>query len=157
MDAILEKNAAKPVRNITRSAAPAIHAEYGDTPRKADRYIQMIRLLMNFARDQLRWKIENVADKIELYGKQRELEDWPDWMVAKLPEASEVVRSAAELILGTGQRPNAAICMHRDQFRGEMTVTDERRMTAMKFTVRQSYEPIFRRCRFVARTSSQRT
>ncbi len=35
MDAILEKNATKPVRNMTRAAVLAIHAKYGDTPRKA--------------------------------------------------------------------------------------------------------------------------
>ncbi|RMC35345.1 tyrosine-type recombinase/integrase [Paracoccus alkanivorans] len=127
MNEISEKNGGKPVASMTRKAVMAIHAKYADTPRKADRYIQMIRLLMNFAKDQLRWKIENVADKIELYGRQREYEDWPDWMVAKLPEAPEKVRTAAELILGTGQRPNAAINMRRDQFVGDgMFVTDEK-------------------------------
>nr|WP_225612489.1 tyrosine-type recombinase/integrase [Paracoccus sp. PAR01] len=48
-------------------------------------------------------------------------------MVKALNDAPLVVRSAAELILGTGQRPAAAIAMRRDQFNGEwMTVTDEK-------------------------------
>ena len=48
-------------------------------------------------------------------------------MVAALSTAPVAVQAAAELILGTGQRPNAAIEMKRDQFRGEwMEVLDEK-------------------------------
>ncbi|PYG27625.1 tyrosine-type recombinase/integrase [Pelagimonas varians] len=48
-------------------------------------------------------------------------------MVEKLKHAPTKVKTAAELILGTGQRPNAAIKMRRDQFDGEwMIVTDEK-------------------------------
>lgn len=38
MDAILEKNATKPVRNMTRAAVLAIHAKYGDTPARRSLY-----------------------------------------------------------------------------------------------------------------------
>ncbi|MDB6177910.1 hypothetical protein PAF17_10400 [Paracoccus sp. Z330] len=127
MERILEKNADKSVRQMTRKALMDVHAKYADTPRKADWYIQVVRLLLNFAIRKLGWKIENVASGIDLYGKQREFEPWPAWMVKKLDTAPERVRSAAELILGTGQRPQAAILMRRDQFAGEwMTVTDEK-------------------------------
>lgn len=127
MDRILEKNADKSVRDMTRKAVLAAHAQYAETPRKADWYVQVVRMLLNFAIRQLGWTIENVAQGIELYGKQREFEPWPAWLVEKLTEAPITVRSAAELILGTGQRPNAAIQMRRDQFQGEwMTVTDEK-------------------------------
>lgn len=127
MDRILEKNAAKPVKSMTKKALLDVHAKYADTPRKADWYVQVVSLLLNFAIRRLGWKIENVAQGIELYGKQREFEPWPTWMVKALDTAPEVVRSAAEMILGTGQRPNAAINMRRDQFDGEwMTVTDEK-------------------------------
>lgn len=127
IDQILEKNAAKSVRDMTRQAVLAVHAKYADTPRKADWYVQVIRLLLNFAINKLHWKIDNVAQGIDLYGRQREFEPWPAWMIGKLNEAPETVRTAAELILGTGQRPNAAIQMHRDQFHGQwMSVWDEK-------------------------------
>lgn len=124
---ILEKNADKSVRDMTRKGVLAIHAKYAETPRKADWQIQVIRMLLNFAIRRMGWRIENVADGVELYGKQREYEPWPQWMIDKLPDAPERVRTAAELILGTGQRPSAAITMRRDQFNGEwMTVVDEK-------------------------------
>jgi len=40
-------------------------------------------------------------------------------MISKLDTAPKTVQTAAVLILGTVQRPNAAIKMKRDQFRGE--------------------------------------
>lgn len=50
---------------------------------------------------------------------------WEEWLVNQLPQAPEVVQTAAELILATGQRP--AIAMRHDQFQGIlMTVTDEK-------------------------------
>ncbi|WP_116131163.1 tyrosine-type recombinase/integrase [Tropicimonas sp. IMCC34043] len=56
-----------------------------------------------------------------------EFEPWPDWMIEKLSEAPVAVRTAAELILGTGRRPNAAIGMRRNRFDGEwIRVTDEK-------------------------------
>lgn len=127
IERILEKNSDKAVKSMTKKALLDVHAKYADTPRKADWYIQVVRLLLNFAIRKLDWKIDNVASGIDLYGKQREFDPWPAWMVKKLDSAPERVRSAAELILGTGQRPSAAILMRRDQFDGEwMTVTDDK-------------------------------
>lgn len=127
IEAILSTNGERDVASLTRAQVRAVHAKYAATPRKADWYVQIISLLLNFARNTLDWKVENVAEGIELFGKQREFEPWPAWMVAKLDEAPESVRTAAELILGTGQRPNAAIMMERGQFRGEwVEVLDEK-------------------------------
>ena len=127
IEAILASNANRDVSALTRADVRAVHAKYAETPRKADWYIQMISMLLNFAKKSLDWPIENVAEGIELYGKQREFEPWPEWMVEKLEEAPETVRTAAELILGTGQRPNAAITMERGQFRDEwVEVLDEK-------------------------------
>lgn len=127
IERILEKNSDKSVKAMTRKALLDVHAKYADTPRKADWYVQVVRLLMNFAIRKLGWKVDNVAAGIDLYGKQREFEPWPAWMVNNLSDAPERVRSAAELILGTGQRPSAAILMRRDQFDGDwMTVTDDK-------------------------------
>ncbi len=128
IEQILEKNADKDVRDMTRAAVRAIHEKYADTPRKADWYVQVISLLLNFAKRHLDWPIDNVAEGIELHGKRREFEPWPEWMIERLADAPATVRTAAELILGTGQRPSAAITMRRTDFAGEwMTVTDEKR------------------------------
>ncbi|TNE64442.1 tyrosine-type recombinase/integrase [Celeribacter ethanolicus] len=128
MDNIMEKNGNKDVRNTTRSAIRAAHDKLAATPREADKYIQTIRMLWNYGKNKQDWPIgDNPASKIDLYGKQRELEAWPEWMIKKLPGAPESVRIAAELILGTGQRPGAAITMKWEQFEGEwMHVTDEK-------------------------------
>lgn len=128
MDAILEKNGTKDVRRTTRQGVRAAHEKLSDLPRKADHYLQAVSLLWNFGKNKLDWPMgDNPASGIEHFGKRREYEPWPNWLVEKLPEAPKNVRTAAELILGTGQRPNAAINMRRDQFKGEwMTVVDEK-------------------------------
>ena len=126
-DRIIEKNGDLDVRDMTRAEVRAIHQSLADTPRKADWFIQVVRMLFNFAKDHLDWKVDNPAEGIELFGKQREFTPWPDWMVAQLENAPEIVRTAAELMLGTGQRPAAAIAMRHDQFSGEMmTVIDDK-------------------------------
>lgn len=128
MDRIMEKNAEKDVRKTTRQAVRAAHSALSETPRKADKYLQTISLLWNYGADHLDWPIgPNPAKGIAHFGKQREFEPWPEWMIEKLTEAPQNVQTAAQLILGTGQRPNAAIRMRRDQFRGEwMEVLDEK-------------------------------
>lgn len=128
MDAILEKNGGKDVRKTTRAGVRAIHSKLSETPREADKRIQVISLLWNFGAKKLDWPLgENPASGIEKFGRQREYEPWPEWMVKKLDTAPERVRTAAMLILGTGQRPNAAITMRHDQFDGEwMRVRDEK-------------------------------
>lgn len=128
MDAILVKNAKKDMRKTTRQGVRAAHDKLAATPRQADKYLQTVSLLWNYARKKRDWPLgDNPAEGIDHFGKQREYEPWPDWMVAKLDTAPIRVRTAAELILGTGQRPSAAIGMRRDQFTGEwMTVLDEK-------------------------------
>lgn len=128
MDAIIEKNGDKAVKTLTRQQVRAIHAKYAETPRKADKLVTTISLLWNYAAQKLDWPLpENPAAGIDRYGTQREYLPWPEWMIAKLADAPETVRTACELILGTGQRPSAAITMRRDDFQGEyMTVRDEK-------------------------------
>lgn len=124
---IVEKNGAKPIAATTRAHVRAVHAKYVSEPRKADWKIQIISLLFNFARLTLDWAVENPAEGIELYGSRREFEPWPAWMVAKLVDAPPMVRATAELILGTGQRPSAAVAMRHSDFAGDyMTVKDEK-------------------------------
>ncbi len=128
MDRILEKNAGKPVASTTRQALRAVHASLSGTPRKADRYLQTVSLLWNYAKNELDWPLgENPASGIKHFGAQREYLPWPDWLINKLPEAPDAVQAAAELILGTGQRPNAAISMEHTQFLGDtMMIWDEK-------------------------------
>lgn len=66
---------------------------------------------------QLDWLLgPNRARGIKHFGTQREFEPWPDWMVAAIQEAPFQVKVLANLILGTGQRPGAAVAMRHDQF-----------------------------------------
>lgn len=128
MEEILIKNANKAVRNTGKQNLRSIHAKMAGKPRKADKRLQVISLLWNYAKDKLDWPIgDNPTKGIDHYGKQREFEPWPDWMIGKLSEAPDTVRTAAELILGTGQRPNAAISMEHRRFSGDwMEVLDEK-------------------------------
>ncbi|WP_406870253.1 tyrosine-type recombinase/integrase [Thioclava sp. 'Guangxiensis'] len=127
LEKILAKNADKDVRDMDRATVRAMQQKLKDTPRQADWFVQIVRILFNFAAKQLDWNVRNPAEGIDLFGKQREFEPWPEWMVEKARAAPENVRTIIELILGTGQRPSAAIAMRRDQFEGDiMTVTDEK-------------------------------
>lgn len=128
MEILLEKNGEKDVRDTTRQHVRAIHQKLADTPRKADHMVQVISLLWNYAKNELDWNIgDNPAARISLYGPQREFLPWPEWMIDLLSSAPLDVQITAELILGTGQRPNAAISMRRSDFDGEwMWVLDEK-------------------------------
>ena len=139
MDALLAKNADKDVRQTTKAHVRAIHNRLKDTPRKADHYLQVLRLLWNYARKKLDWPLgENPAEGIDLYGPMRRFKAWPDWMVASLTSSPADVRTMGELLLGTGQRPGAAAKMRWEDFQGDwMTVTDEKADTR-----RQVYCPV---------------
>ncbi|MGJ8595355.1 tyrosine-type recombinase/integrase [Sulfitobacter sp.] len=128
MEAILLKNGGKAMSTTTRQDLRSAHQSLSATPKKADRLLQTISLLWNFAAEQLDWPLgPNPAKGINHFGKQREFEPWPDWMVGKLADAPMRVQVLARLILGTGQRPGAAVGMRRDQFEGEwMVVRDEK-------------------------------
>lgn len=127
MDAFLSKNGEKDVRRTTRKKLRAAHRNKADRPRMADRYLTVVSLLWNYALKE-DWPLgENPATGIEKYGTQNEMEPWPAWLIKKLDEAPETVRTACELILGTGQRPSAAITMRHEDFDGEwMHVVDQK-------------------------------
>ncbi|TDK50830.1 hypothetical protein E1832_05460 [Antarcticimicrobium luteum] len=128
MDDIMAKNGGKPMAATTRQAVRAAHAKLSATPRKAQRMVQTVSLLWNYAANELDWPLgENPARNLGKYTPTSPYEPWPEWMVKALDSAPPRVRIAANLILGTGQRPNAAITMRRDQFQGEwMSVLDEK-------------------------------
>lgn len=128
MDAIMEKNGGKDMRATKREHVRSALGKLADTPKKASRYAQTISLLWNYARKELDWPLgENPASGLAKHKPARPYDPWPEWMVKALDTAPERVRTAAKLILGTGQRPSAAITMRRDAFDGEwMTVRDEK-------------------------------
>ncbi|MEY8841293.1 tyrosine-type recombinase/integrase [Cribrihabitans sp. XS_ASV171] len=128
MDEIMQKNGDKDMRRTTRKAVRAAIGKLAETPRKASRYAQTISLLHNYATRELDWPLgQNPAAGLAKHKPAREFEPWPQWMVDKLPSAPETVETAAMLILGTGQRPNAAISMTKAAFSGEwMRVRDEK-------------------------------
>ncbi|WP_281969080.1 tyrosine-type recombinase/integrase [Roseovarius nanhaiticus] len=125
---ILEKNADKSMSATTRQAIRKKHIAMAETPRAADWMLQSVSILWNFAKDQLDWPLgDNPTARVEKYGTQKEFRTWPDWMLDALDDAPQVVRIACGLILGTGQRPSAAIAMPRIAFHGEwVTVIDEK-------------------------------
>jgi integrase len=127
LDSIREKSGHVDVTMVRRSEVEAIHEKYSDTPRMADHRLQVLRLLFSHA-IRLEWMTHNPASGVELFGKQREYEPWPSWMVGMLWEAPEDVRHLAEVILWTGQRPNAAAEMQWSDINGDrMTILDEKR------------------------------
>ncbi|KUP90936.1 tyrosine-type recombinase/integrase [Tritonibacter horizontis] len=128
MDRIMEKNGNKDMAATTRPALKAALAKMANQPRKASKYAQTVSILWNYAETELDWPLgPNPAKKLAAYKPVREFEPWPAWLVDSLPTAPDSVQMAAHLILGTGQRPNAAIRMKHSQFHGDtMTVLDEK-------------------------------
>ena len=127
MNRIMDKNGSRDVRKTTRAGLKAAHRKMADKPRMADRYLTVISLLWNYGKNE-EWPLgDNPVEGIKKYGTQNQFLPWPDWLVEKLVDAPEVVRTACYLILNTGQRPGAAIGMKHSDFRGEwMDVLDEK-------------------------------
>lgn len=125
---ILEKNADKAVSSTTRSAIRKKHNSMSATPRAADWMLQAVSILWNYAKEKLDWPLgDNPAHGVDKYGSRRAFLPWPDWLLEELVNAPNDVRIGAELIIGTGQRPSAAIKMLRSAFKGEwVTVVDEK-------------------------------
>ena len=113
---------------ITRPLLKAALSKMDDTPRNASKYAQTISILSNYAATELDWPPgPNPAKNFASYRPAREYEPWSAWMIDKLDTAPDSVQIAAQLILGTGQRPNAAIGMKHNQFTGRtMCVPDEK-------------------------------
>ncbi|WP_374015264.1 hypothetical protein [Phaeobacter sp. A36a-5a] len=125
---ILEKNADKPMSSTTKSAIRKKHNSMSAKPRAADWMLQAVSILWNYAKNKLDWPLgDNPVQGVDKYGAQRSFLAWPDWLLDALSNAPDDVRIGGELILGTGQRPAAAIKMLRSSFNGEwVTVVDEK-------------------------------
>lgn len=136
LERLREKNGDKDVRKVTRAQVRAIHEKYAATPRKADHYLQVIRMLLNFARVELDWIEVNPADGIRLYGTSREFQPWSDaaqraFVSACTTLGDDLLLTAFHLGTGTGQRPGDLCAMMWDHYDGEYIAvvqdkTDER-------------------------------
>ncbi len=138
IDAILEKNADKDVTKVTRAQIRAAHEKLSDTPRKADWYVQVVSLLMNFAELELEWPVKNPAKGIQLFGAQREFQPWPEWLQKAWINCCEKNGEYRALLAfylgtGTGQRAGDLVKMEWEHFDGEfMSVIQEKTGTRLQ-------------------------
>lgn len=121
---ILEKNGELDIQKVTRAQIRAIHERYSDSPRKADHYLQVIRLLLNYAIKELDWITINPAGGIKLFGPQKEHLPWTasvrtDFVSACETLDDEVMLTAYHLGTGTGQRPSDLCGMKWEHYDGE--------------------------------------
>lgn len=132
LEQILEKNGGKDATLIKRSDLEAIHEKYADRPRKADWYIQIFSILFTHAK-RLEWMTHNPTETIELYGKQKQVEPWPEWFVAEyLARATGYARTIYFIGAGTGQRPGDCIAMEWRHFDSEyMSVVQDKTETRL--------------------------
>jgi integrase len=132
MNQLLERNADKDVRKVTRAQVRAIHQKYADTPRKADHYVQVLSVLFTFASNELEWIATNPASGIKLYGAQKEWQPWPEqlqktWERYCIANDEDIALTAMYLGTGTGQRPGDLVTMEESHFDGEyMAVLQEK-------------------------------
>ena len=88
MEAILEKNGGISLQSTSKKDLRTAHQKLSDTPKKADRMLQTVSLLWNFAINELEWPLgANPAKGIKHFGTQREFKPWPSWMVDALTGA----------------------------------------------------------------------
>lgn len=124
LEQLREKNGTKDIRRVTRQEIRAIHEKYAETPRKADHYLQVIRILLNFAKNELDWIDTNPAMGIKVFGPQSEFQPWPQNAQKAFLNACEemndtIMQTAYHLGTGTGQRPGDLCLMQWKHYDGE--------------------------------------
>lgn len=159
MNQLVEKNAELDIRSLTRAQVRAIHEKYADTPRKADLMVQVIRLLLNYAKNDLEWIESNPADKVKLFGTQKEWQPWPEALQRAFKKAcvargDDLMLTAFHLGTGTGQRAGDLCGMRWDHYDGEyMSVvqdkTGERMWVYCPRELREHLDAIPRRGAFI--------
>lgn len=126
---LLQKNAAKDVCATRRSDVVGIHEKLSETPRKADHYLAVIKILLNFAVS-LEWIATNPAKGVRPFGTQSSFEPWPEPLqqaYLDLCGDNTTAFLAFHLGTGTGQRPGDLVRMEWSHFDGEyMHVVQEK-------------------------------
>lgn len=159
MEQIKEKNGQADIKRITRPQIRAIHEKYSATPRKADHYLQVIRMLLNFAKNELDWITVNPAEGIKLFGAQREFKPWPqDAQTAFLNAArnlgDQISETAFLLGIHTGQRAGDLAKMQWEHYDGEFISvtqekTDERLVVYCPRALRDHLDALPRKGRYI--------
>ena len=159
ISALVEKNGKKDPTAVSRAEIRAIHEKYADTPRKADSYLQIMSILFNFARHELDWPCGNPTEGIKLFGTQREMLPWPEWLQKSWVTTCENTGAERALIayhlgVGTGQRASDLLAMEWSHFNdGFVDVVQEKTGTRMSIycpnSLRTFLASIPRRGRFV--------
>lgn len=121
---IMEKNADKDVRATTRKAVRAFHTAYSDTPASADMLVNVMRMLLEFARVELEWIDRNVADNLKRHGAQDRTRAWPvaaqeAFEAACREEGETDALTLFHLGIGTGQRAGDLLTMQWDHYDGQ--------------------------------------
>jgi integrase len=124
LNEILNQNADRDVRKVTRQQIRAMHEKYADTPRAADHRLQVVRILLNYAVRELEWIDKNPAEHIHLFGAQREFEPWPEDAQKAFKRACNSMGETNALtafMLGTltGQRASDVCKMEWSHYDGE--------------------------------------
>jgi len=159
MNRLIENNADLDIRSVDKAQVRAIHEKYADTPRKADHMVQVIRLLLNYAKNELDWIQNNPADGIKLFGSQKEWQPWPERLQRAFQNAcvalgDEQMLTAFHLGTGTGQRPGDLAKMRWDHYDGEyisvvQDKTGERVWVYCPSALREHLDAIPRRGAFI--------
>lgn len=132
LNSMIQKNAKKDVRKVTRQQIRAIHEKYADTPRMTDCRLQILRLLPSHAKNELDWIEANPAAGIKLSGTQKAFELWPTPAIEALEKATIALNETDVLTAktpgtGTGQRAGDLCSMPSDHFDGKyMAVTQDK-------------------------------
>lgn len=159
LETLREKNGRRDIRQVSRADVRAVHEKLSETPRKADLYVQVMRMLFTFAERELEWIDRNPAAGIELYGPQREFEPWPQVALDAYDSAaralgSEIGLTVRMLAAGTGQRAGDLCAMAWDHYDGAAIAvrqekTDERLWVACPPTLRAYLDALPRRGRYM--------
>ena len=131
---------AKPILSVTREWLYNLHSHMTDrTPRKADKWIQVLRLVFNHAKYTLHWKElrnqDNPCEKIRLNNSADNYDHWPDAALELIPTMGMALRLQCMIGLYTGQRPGAVndTCWGDIDFEANtITVTDQKQRVVKK-------------------------
>ena len=107
-----------PVKDIRRGHVMWLRDEYAATPAIANRVIQVLSILMNYAMD-LEWRDTNPCTRVKHFPKG-EFRRWsPEAVEYGTTQIRERFRRAVVLALYTGQREGDLVAMRWDDWDGE--------------------------------------
>jgi len=145
LDLLLRAYPDKPVETISRAWLYELRDAMADTPRAANWVLQLMSILMNFARDR-GWRGDNPAQGVKKLKRGRSYEPWPESAIERFRrEARPRMALALELAVHSGQRLSDVLAMQwRHVGNGLIEVaqskTDERLSIPLHRDLRQLLE-----------------